>query len=71
MQQRTHFSNSGLRREISCELVARLAPLISRRWPRPEASSSMASACVGAAGKRNDAVGTAVELDFLGRDAPN
>src|SRR5262245_19954275 len=43
-QQRTQRSNSGLSREISLELVARLAPLISKRRPRPEASSSIASA---------------------------
>src|SRR5215218_3020005 len=42
-QQRTHRSNSGLRREISLELVARLAPLIRSRLPRPEANSSIAS----------------------------
>src|SRR5262249_21366637 len=42
-QQRTQRSNSGLSREISLELVARLAPLISSRLPRPDASNSMAS----------------------------
>src|SRR5207247_5687729 len=43
-QQRTHRPNSGLRREISLELVARWAPLIRSRLPRPDASSSIASA---------------------------
>src|SRR6266550_8894931 len=42
-QQRTQGSNSGLRREISLELVARLAPLMRSRLPRPDANSSIAS----------------------------
>ena len=42
-QQRTIVANSGCRREISLALVDRLAPLISRRWPRLAAMSSMAS----------------------------
>src|SRR5215813_2235213 len=43
-QQRTQRSNSGLRREIAVELVARYAPLFRSRLPRPDANNSIASA---------------------------
>src|SRR5215470_419507 len=43
-QQRTQRSNSGLSREIAVELVARYAPLIRSRLPRPDANNSIASA---------------------------
>src|ERR1700724_3557115 len=43
-QQRTQRSNSGLRREIAVELVARYAPLMRSRLPRPDANNSIASA---------------------------
>src|SRR5262249_25927024 len=42
-EQRAEGWNAGWRREISLELVARLAPLMRSRLPRPDANSSIAS----------------------------
>src|SRR5262249_39717801 len=71
-QRRPQRSNSGLRGGIAVELVARYAPLMRSRLPRPDANNSIASAMREAPPRqRNDAIGVVGERDFLGRHLPD